>query len=364
MAHINHIPLIMFGIGQVGRTFLSQLMQTRSMLSERYGIELQPVALTDSRRVLFDAAGLSGETLRAAIAAKSDNRSLPTCPETLDLPAPSAIIEYAARQRGISNAIVVDTSSADSMEGPLQQALELGCGVALANKRPLAGPWAQVKTFFSNPLVRFEATVGAGLPVVSTLRSLVDTGDAVQRIQGSLSGSLGYVYSALEEGQSFSEALRAAQALGLTESDPREDLSGRDVARKMLILGRLAGWPLELSDLHVEPVYANGMDEMSVSEFMSRLNELDSRFAAYMGGVAGALRYLAELTPQGGTVSLKAVGERLAVLLQGRLNQVSLWTDHYPEPLTITGPGGGKKTAASAILADCLNLARAMTSPA
>jgi aspartokinase/homoserine dehydrogenase 1 len=144
-----------------------------------------------------------------------------------------------------------------------------------------------------------------------------------------------------------------------TEPDPREDLSGIDVARKVLILGRLAGWPLELSNLHVDPLYPSDMAELSAADFMATLPRLDADFAAYMGALVGVPRYMAEIKPSGGDVSLRMVGERLAAQLRGPLNQVSFWTARYSElPLSLSGPGGGMQVTGAAVLEDCLQLAQ------
>jgi len=245
------------------------------------------------------------------------------------------------------------------MEGTLLRALEVGYSVALANKRPLAGPLDVAKTFFDTPRVRFEATVGAGLPVINTLRYLVDTGDEVYRIEGALSGTLGFLCSRLEDGDPFSMAVGMARSMGYTEPDPRDDLSGMDVARKALILGRLAGWPLGMDDIRVEALYPDEMAALSVQEFMAHLPRLDSDFAAYMGALAGVPRYMAEIDPQGGVVALRMVGERLAAQLRGTQNQVSFSTRRYADhALTLTGPGAGIQVTAAAVLLDCIQLAR------
>jgi homoserine dehydrogenase len=207
--------------------------------------------------------------------------------------------------------------------------------------------------------MRFEATVGAGLPVIHTLRYLVDTGDVVKHIDGALSGTLGYLCSRLEDGESFSDAVREAKARGYTEPDPRDDLGGMDVARKALILGRLAGWPLESSDVRVDPLYPAEMADLSLGEFMAEMARLDADFAAYMGALTGVPRYMAEIAPGKSVVGLRMVGERQAAQLRGTLNLVSFATERYAEhPLTLMGPGAGVDVTAAAVLQDCAQLAQ------
>ncbi len=357
MSAPRHVSLIVLGVGNVGRAFLTQVLQTRRTLEQRYGVELQPVALADSSGALFAPQGLSAQDVEAALAAKSQARALADQPDAISGLTAAGLVERAL-QNGVERAIVVDTTAADGMEDTLRAALDGGYGVVLANKRPLAGPWEGARRFFESPRTRFEATVGAGLPVINTLRYLVDTGDDVQHIEGALSGTLGYICSRLEDGEAFSSAVKSARDQGYTEPDPRDDLSGMDVARKALILARLAGWPLEMTDIRVNPLYPAEMADMPVEEFMARLAELNAGFAAYMGAQTGVPRYMAEISPKGGVVALRMVGERVAAQLRDTLNQVSFTTRRYAQlPLTLLGPGAGIEVTAAAVLQDCVQLA-------
>ncbi|NLX08076.1 MAG: homoserine dehydrogenase [Chloroflexi bacterium] len=358
MAALRQVPLILLGAGHVGRAFLRQWIRVRAHLAERYTLDLQPVVVADSSGALADWQGFSAETIQAVIDTKAGGQSLASLANAVAGLSAADLLEQA-RANGVGDAIVVDVTAGEHMTPVLRQALQQGYSLVLANKRPLAGPWPDAQAFFRSPQVCFEATVGAGLPVINTLRYLVDTGDVVQRIEGALSGTLGYLCSRLEDGEAFSVVVGAAKAHGYTEPDPREDLSGIDVARKVLILARMAGWPLEMGDLKVDPLYPAQMAEISVAEFMNELPRLDADFAAYMGALAGVPRYMAEVGPQGGIVSLRMVGERLAAQLRGTRNLVSFWTEQYTEmPLSIGGPGGGGRVAASAVLNDCLRLAQ------
>ena len=153
----------------------------------------------------------------------------------------------------------------------LTDALRAGCGIVLANKRALSGSWDNARKLYEYADLRYEATVGAGLPVIGTLRSLLATGDQIECIEGCMSGTLGYLASELECGRSFSAAVTQARSMGYTEPDPREDLSGRDVARKTLILARTAGWPLELPDLTIETLYPDDLAGIPLEEFLDEL---------------------------------------------------------------------------------------------
>jgi homoserine dehydrogenase len=332
---------------------------TQANISQRYGARLVPVALADTSGALFNAEGLDTPSI-AALA--TSTKSTPIKQQSGALPDLTAreLVKHA-HSRAVTRAIVIDTTDAQDMESVLHQSLDLGYGIVLANKRPLAGAWSGVRRFYETSYARFEACVGAGLPVVTTLRYLVDTGDEVQHIEGALSRTLGYICTCLEDGQTFSTAVEAAQSKGFTEPLLNEDLSGLDVARKALILARLAGWPLELDDIRVDPLYPARMENLDINEFIARLPQLNSDFAAYMGALTGVPRYIAEIRPDGGIVGLRMVGKRLATALRGPVNQVALTTRRYADhPLTLAGPGEGSEVSAAAVLQDCIQLAMRM----
>ncbi len=357
MSDPRHFSVIVLGAGNVGSAFVRQLTATHDHLAQRYGVTLRSVALADSSGAIFNAAGLDAATLDQALAAKQQGALLAQQPDALTGLSALELVQHAAEQ-GITRGIVVDTTAAEGMEPALQFALSTGYGIALANKRPLAGPWEGARAFFVTPRARFEATVGAGLPVINTLRYLVDTGDVVQRIEGALSGTLGYLCSRLEVGAAFSEAVRSAKAKGYTEPDPRDDLSGMDVARKALIMGRLVGWPIELAAIRVDALYPAKMADLGLDEFMAALPALNADFDAYMGALGGVPRYMAEITAEGGTVGLRMVGERVAAQLRGTQNQIAFTTQRYDDiPLSLLGPGAGIEVTAAAVLQDCVQLA-------
>ena len=207
-----------------------------------------------------------------------------------------------------------------------------------------------------------ETTVGAGLPIIDTYYKLVESGDHVFKIEGCPSGTLGYVFGELGRGRRFSQALRGAIAKGYPEPDPREDLSGTDVARKALILGRLLGFPGELSDIEIESLVPPAATQLERKEFLSRLEEFDDawqRRVEQARAKGGVLRYRCTVTPRRIRVGLVVVnsGSSLASL-NGTDNQFIFTTRRYKaNPLVITGPGAGPAVTAGGILNDVLKLA-------
>jgi homoserine dehydrogenase len=212
--------------------------------------------------------------------------------------------------------------------------------------------------------VQHEATVGAGLPIIDTYHKLTESGDRVERIEGLLSGTLGFVLTEVSAGVPFSAAVRDARKRGYTEPDPRDDLSGMDVGRKALILARLLGYQGELARASVESLVPKWARSIPLAEFLDRLDELDDAWrrrverAARNGTV---LRYVATVTPHKIAVGLQAVptSSPLAAI-KGSDNQLVFTTARYnANPLVITGPGAGAEVTAAGVLNDILRLAGA-----
>ena len=352
---MREIPIVILGLGNVGSALLHQILDTRAVLAQRAGLRLTPIGIADSQGLLLNPTGLPDEALHAALRAKTDGRPLST------LVGQGGILPYLGDvlQPGT---ILVDVTASPKTEPTLRAALDAGCGLVLANKIPLAEPWAKAKPFFEHPHLRYEATVGAGLPVIATLHYLLDTGDQVTAIEGCLSGTLGYLCTELERGVPYSAAVSQARSLGYTEPDPREDLNGRDVARKMLILARIAGWPLEMADLTVEPLYPERLVGVSTEEFMAATPTLDEQYIARIGEAQArgqTLRYVARVGPDGGEVGLVAVPHDSPLgALRGPANYVALHTRRYAKiPLVLSGPGAGPEVTATGVLGDVINLA-------
>lgn len=356
---IREVPLICLGLGNIGGTLLRQILETRATVAERTGLRLVPVGVADVSGLLYAADGLPEAMLSAALEATRDGGTLTALPGLRPLADLSAILQPGA--------ILADLTASPKTAPTLHAALAARCGVVLANKIPLAGPWDEAAPLMTHPHLRYEVTVGAGLPVIQTLRDLRDTGDAITLIEGCVSGTLGYLCAELERGVPYSQAVAQARALGYTEPDPRDDLSGKDVARKALILARTAGWSLEAHHLTVEPLYTEALAGLSIEAFMAAAPTLDAVYAARVAEAqaqGNVLRYVARVTLEGGAVGLTAV-ERDGPLgtLRGPGNYIALYTTRYqPLPLALSGPGAGREVTAAGVLGDILKLARRMGS--
>lgn len=355
MSELRSVPVILLGLGNVGNTLLRQILETRQAVAERRGLRLVPIGLADISGLVSDPAGLPEEMLQKAWQTVSSGRLLEATGETQPVERLAALLRPGV--------ILADLTASPKTMPTLRSALEAECSVVLANKIPLAAPWEEARAFFEYPRLRYEVTVGAGLPVIATLRYLLDTGDRVLTLEGCLSGTLGYLCAELERGVPYSTAVTQARALGYTEPNPRDDLSGKDVARKALILARTAGWPLEEHQLVVEPLYPARLAEASVDEFLAALPSLDEEYAARFAQAHAegkTLRYVAQVTPQGGNVGLMAVPRDTPLgALRGPANFISLRTARYDEtPLVISGPGAGREVTAAGVLWDMIELAQ------
>jgi homoserine dehydrogenase len=350
---INHIPVILYGVGGVGRALLRQILNGRSVIAERNRIQFNIVALADSRNWQSDLDGLKEEQIQTILNAKEQGR-----PWGEDRPSNLEILNLL-QAVGLPSALVVDVTAQDDMEPVIDQALAYGYGVVLANKKPLAEPWETAAHYYNNPQVRHESTVGGGQPVIATLRYLLDTNDPPDLIEGQLSGTLGYICGRLEDGAPFSTALSEAKAKGYTEPDPREDLGGMDVMRKVMILGRMAGWPLETADIEVEALYPSHLADLPVSDFMQAITEMDASLRERVEAARTAgkvLRYTAEVTAQGGSVGLKPIPRESPL---AHLKYISFRTNHYSDqPMMIGGKGAGVEMTAAGVLGDMIGLAR------
>jgi aspartokinase/homoserine dehydrogenase 1 len=358
VAPTPNADVVILGFGRIGRELATQLgavAQSRA---------LRVVAVIDSTGYVFEPRGLSKRRLAMLATAKEANTALADMPHGVRAGAESALAEV--RRHALSRPILVDVTAGDT-SAVLEAALVGGMDVVLANKKPLAAPRGSSGGLTQSAASRgrrvlHEATVGAGLPLIDTISKLKESGDEVLRIEGCPSGTLGYLFGELGRGTTFSTALRAAMKLGYTEPDPRDDLSGMDVARKALILGRLLGFDGEIESVIVESLVPDDYRDMPASEFIARLEELDTLWRERVDDARSrdsVLRYRLMVTSDVVQVGLVAVNTATSLAgLIGTDNQFSITTNRYREnPIVITGPGAGVAVTAAGVLNDVLKLA-------
>jgi homoserine dehydrogenase len=369
---VSRVTLVHVGMGTVGGEAIEQVIANRDRWWDTHGLDVRIGAVIGLGGALVapEADGLGDELLRGLVHSRRAGQALREAAAGRELVEPPEAVAMLVNQGPV---IVMDAASGDETAPLDARALASGAGVVLSNKAPLALP-------LQNPLaaelwatagprghLRYEATCGAGLPVISTLRSLLDSGDEPIEIVGALSGTLGAIFTDLGNRASFSQAVSSAKANGFTEPDPRDDLSGLDVARKALILARTIGRRIDLDEIAVENLVPEALRAVDVPEFMDRVGELDAEWArrAEAARAAGAtLKYVATV-PLAGPI---AVGVRevstdsLLGALQGPENVVVIRTARYEaNPLTIVGPGAGAAVTAAGMTSDMLALGALLT---
>ncbi len=357
----SRTDVVLLGFGQIGRALAGLITHPRN----RRVRDLSLVAIMDRGGYVFRPAGLSPAQVLRLLASKAEGRSVGDAPGGKRA-RPEEALEFFAGH-ALSQPVLVD-ATADETGRLLERACASRMDLVLANKRPLSGSSAAAARLREaaegvGHRLRFEATVGAGLPILDTWRKLVESGDRVLKVEGCLSGTLGFLFTELERGRRFSDALKSAMTRGFTEPDPRDDLSGMDVARKALILGRLLGFPGEPGDVQIEPLLPPEAGRLPLARFLDLLESYDPAWEKRVERAKArgrVLRYVASATARRIRVGLAALdGSSPFFGLRGTDNQVAFTTARYREnPLVIKGSGAGPAVTAAGVLNDILGLAQ------
>ena len=267
----------------------------------------------------------------------------------------------------IPHPAIIDCTASAEVAAIYGSWLKRGIHIVTPNKKANSGPLPYYRALqearrAAGSHYLYEATVGAGLPVIQTLRDLRETGDDITRIEGIFSGTLAYLFNVFDGSETFSSIVRAAKLKGYTEPDPREDLSGMDVARKLIILGREMGLTLEMSDVEVQGLVPKGLESASVEDFMTRLPEFDVEMANLLAAAKSqrqVLRYVGRIDADGkATVGLTHLdGNHAFANIALTDNVVRFATRRYcNNPLIVQGPGAGPEVTAGGVFADLLRL--------
>ena len=349
-----HVCVI--GTGRVGKKLLDIMAAQATDLLDRVHLNLRLVGLANSRRMIWDVDGVP---LAEALDHLDDGR-----PVDLDW-----LVEQLVHCR-LERLIVIDATASNEVASRYPELLERGVGIVTPNKRANTLDMAFYERLHRaarrrQVAYRYETTVGAGLPVMSTLRDLLRSGDRIDRIEGVFSGTLAYIFNCLDEGRAFSEIIHQAYELGYTEPDPRDDLKGEDVARKLLILAREMGLDVERRDIDVEALVPASMMEGATEDFLAQLNTMDAYWKERAEAAADAgkrLRYVGLVEDGRLSVGVRAVeASSPFARLRGTENAIIFTTARYHTmPMVVQGPGAGPDVTAAGLLADLILAAELM----
>ena len=350
----KQLNLFITGVGNVGERFLAQIQQQREFLKENLKLNIKVIGIANSRKMLFDNDGIDLENWKKSL----ENGESTTL---------KSFHEKVTTSNHI-NSVFIDNTANQEVSEVYESYLRESISVVTCNKIACASSFDNYKTLKQisrkyNASFLFETNVGAGLPIIDTLKNLINSGDRVHKIQAVLSGSLNFVFNNFNDKATFHDVVAAAQKEGYTEPDPKIDLSGVDVARKILILARESGYKIELEDISNNSFLPEEtLNTKNNEDFYASLTKNERHFQSIYKEANDKdcrLKYVAEFINGKANVGLQHIAsDHPFYNLEGSDNIVLFFTDRYPEnPLIIKGAGAGADVTASGIFADVIRIA-------
>ena len=348
------LNLFICGTGTVGDSLIKQICGQQQKLMQERGLKLNVVSITNGHQVLFDREGIELTNYRALL----DEKGGPSSPQ---------IIRDEVIGMNIFNSVFVDCTANAAVADLYKEFLTHNISVVAANKIAASSPYAnysELKHIARKRGVKFlfETNVGAGLPIIKTMNDLINSGDKILKIEAVLSGTLNYIFNTICADVPFSQTIHMAKEEGYSEPDPRIDLSGKDVIRKLVILAREAGYPLEQEDVEKHLFVPNEFFDGSLDDFWKNVPSLDADFEArrkQLEEQGKRWRFVAKLENGKGSVSLQEVDKSHPFYnLEGSNNIILLTTERYNEyPMMIQGYGAGASVTAAGVFADIIGIA-------
>jgi bifunctional aspartokinase / homoserine dehydrogenase 1 len=345
--------LFIVGTGNVGSVLIRQIKEKQKELADQNGLIINICGIANVDVMIIDQNGIDLDNWESSL----DNSTLPMDLEKL---------KQHIQDLNLVNSIIVDITASEAVASNYVDFLKAGIHIVTPNKKANTKSieyYGELQRLTAGHRLHYyyETTVGAGLPIINTIQDLKNSGDNVLKIEGILSGTISYLFNNLSEKNTFSKVVREAFEKGYTEPDPRDDLNGMDVARKLLTLARELGLKMELSDVSVESLLPEGLGDKSINVFWDKLPEFDAILEARRKEAEAegkALRYLGILENGKCHVSVQKIPKDHPIAQSGETDNIVLITTerYFSSPLTIQGPGAGREVTAGGIFADIIRL--------
>ncbi|GAB3748293.1 bifunctional aspartate kinase/homoserine dehydrogenase I [Spirosoma pomorum] len=348
------LNLYLVGTGLIGRTLMQQICDQAAFLRDERLLKVCVVGMANTKKMLLDPKGTSLTNWTERLLTEGVTTSLPAFVEKI-------------KDYNLPNSVFIDCTSDKDIVQFYESLLDANISVVTPNKVANSGPYSEYRRLQRTALNRgvkflYETNVGAGLPIINTVQGLMTSGDRFLKIEAILSGTLSFIFNTFRPGVSFADVVREAKEKGFTEPDPRDDLSGQDVARKILILAREAGFPLEPEDVTINNLLPEScLLAPTIPAFFDELERNNDYFENLLAEAEAAgqkLRFVASFENNKAVIGLRPVGpDHPFYMLSGSDNIVSFTTERYKDrPLVVKGPGAGAEVTASGVFADLVSI--------